>query len=116
AVPGASSSCFARARNLRSSGRGTEGGRGPARGCCIAWRGGRCPARSSPLLAPQSHGFLAGTVGEGEQHRLILCFQLKRRPRRHYESVARLELVFLAADGHIARPVADRIAVSVGRA
>src|SRR5574341_1875222 len=55
-------------------------------------------AASLPSLSPKAHGFLPRAVGEGEQRRFRFRLQLERRPRRHDEDVARLEIEALAAD------------------
>src|SRR6266581_6003946 len=68
----------------------------------------------APLLAPQAHRFLPGTVREREHHRLALRLELERQPRGRDERVARSELEFFAADGGPALPFDHRVDRAVG--
>src|SRR5262245_51381412 len=81
-----------------------------------AWSGAFMPAASLPRFAPQAHRFLSGAVEEGEQHALVRRLQLERRPRRHDEGVARLELEFLAGDDRRALAFDHRVDGAVSAA
>src|SRR6185436_2744131 len=74
------------------------------------------PAALLPRLSPQAHRLLARAVREREQDRFRPGLDLERIPRRHDETVARLELEFLAADLHAGAAFDGREHHAVGAA